>query len=78
MTFGAPATDRPKVPAKKWRTGKTDVAYAFEEAQSFTSEAKAYAAVRGLTGAGHAATVWHFEGHYWQTFEKIGADGQSV
>ena len=63
-------------PAKKWRTGKTDVAYALDEAQPCTSEAKAFAAARDLTASGHAVTVWHFEGGHWRTFEKLDAAGQ--
>jgi hypothetical protein len=65
-----------KPPAKKWRTGKTDAAYAFTAAESYSSEVKAFAKVRALTDAGEAATVWHFENGRWWTFEKIGADGQ--
>ena len=68
--------DNTKAPAKKWRTGKTDVAYAFEEAQSYTSEAKAYAAALNLVADGHAVTVWHYEHPRWHTFEKLDAAGQ--
>jgi|HubBroStandDraft_4_1064222.scaffolds.fasta_scaffold301807_4 hypothetical protein len=67
---------RTKTPAEKWRTGRTNVAYALDEATPFGSEAAAFAAVRELTSAGEAATVWHFEDGHWRTWEKTGADGQ--
>ena len=75
MTFGTPDTGRPKVPAKKWRAGKTDVAYAFEDGTPCTSEAKAFAIARNLIAEGHAVTIWHFENGRWCTWEKLTADG---
>jgi hypothetical protein len=68
--------NKTKAPAKKWRTGKTDTAYALEEATPCTSEARAFAVARELVATGNAVTVWHFEDGHWRTFEKLGADGQ--
>jgi len=63
-------------PAKKWRVGETGSSDV-DSAPPYTSQNKAYEAVRAFTDDGVPATIWHYEGGRWWLYERIGADGEA-
>jgi hypothetical protein len=53
-------------PGKPWR-----VYSANNLSEDYRGQKAAYEAVRGLTGFGHTATVWHWEDGGWVKYEVI-------